>query len=85
MREHGESDEVARSNRSQVYTDEGAVSHRSPLWKLLLIVVILGVIAFGVWALLRYYFRVVSDHNPMQTTDYMLARAGNKEEHEPAL
>ena len=84
MREHGESDDVARSNRSQVYTDEGGAHHRSPLWKLLLIVVILAVMAFGVWALLRFYFRVASDHNPRQTTDYIMAN--NKEaEHEAAV
>ena len=84
MREHGESDDVARSNRSQVYTDEGGAHHRSPLWKLLLIVVILAVMAFGVWALLRFYFRVASDHNPRQTTDYVMAN--NKEaEHEAAV
>ena len=87
MREHGEPDEASRSYRSHVYTDEGATHNQhSPLWKLLLIVVILGVIAFGVWTLLHYYFRVASDHNPMQTTGYILARDCNKEErHEPAV
>jgi cytoskeletal protein RodZ len=86
MREHGESDDVSRAQRSQVYTDEGASHHRSPLWKLLLIVVILGVVAFGVWALLHYYLRVASNHDPTQTTDYIMARVNEKEEkHEPAV
>jgi cytoskeletal protein RodZ len=80
MREAGESDDVSRSQRSQVYTDESSSHYRSPLWKLLLIVVILGVVAFGVWAVLRYYFKIASDHNPVQRTDYVVACLTKKEE-----
>ncbi len=86
MREQGESpDEVARTHRSTVYTDDSSAHHRSPLWKLLLIVIILGALSFGLWALLHYYFRVARHHNPMQRTDFVMARMSAKEETHEAV
>lgn len=75
MREHGESDDVAKTQRSLVYTDS---SNRSPIWGLLLAVVILALLSFGVWALVHFYFRVANDKS--LKTDYVVARLNTKEE-----
>jgi cytoskeleton protein RodZ len=85
MREHGESDDVVKSQRSQVYTDDSA-HHRSPLWRLLLVVIILAALSFGVWALLHFYFQTVHERNPIQQTKTVLARVGEKgESHETSV
>ena len=87
LREQGESpDDVSKPHRSLVYTDEGESGHRSSLWKLLAIVAVLGIISFGLWALLHYYFKVASNRNPTQSIDYAVARMTAKEEtHETAV
>lgn len=86
MREHGESDDVAKSTRSQVYTDETANHHRSPLWRLLLVVFILALVSFGVWALLRFYFHTVQERNPIRQTETVLAQMAEKgEAHETSV
>jgi cytoskeletal protein RodZ len=87
MREHGDPDDVGKPHRAQVYTDEGAAHHhRSPLWKLLLIVVILGALSFGLWALLHYYLKVANNHNPIQRTDHIVAgMKGRGDRHEAAV
>jgi len=83
MREHGESDDVAKTQRSLVYTDEGS-NHRSPIRGLLLAIVILALLSFGVWALAHFYFRVAGNISPK--TDYVLARENSKEEtHDAAV
>src|SRR5437867_8677017 len=56
LREQGESpDDVLKPQRSLVYTDESA--NRSPIWGLLLAVVILALLSAGIWALVHFYFR----------------------------
>jgi hypothetical protein len=86
MREHGESDDVAKSPRSQVYTDEHSNHHRSPLWRLLLVVLLLALVSFGVWALLHFYFQTVHERNPIYQTETVLARVGAKgEAHETSV
>jgi cytoskeletal protein RodZ len=86
MREHGESDEVVKSQRSQVYTDEFANHNRSPIWRLLLAVLILALLSFGVWALLHFYFQTVDNRNPMHKPETVLVRANRKgEAHEASV
>ncbi|HKP37251.1 MAG TPA: helix-turn-helix domain-containing protein [Pyrinomonadaceae bacterium] len=87
LREHGESpDDVSKPHRSLVYTDEGESNHRSPLLKLLVIVVILAALSFGLWALLHYYFQVANDRNPTESIDYALAHVTVKgETHAPSV
>ena len=83
MREHGESDDVAKTQRSLVYTDGGS-NHRSPIWGLLLAVVILALLSVGVWALVHFYFRVANDKSPK--TEYIFVRLNTKEEtHDAAV
>jgi cytoskeletal protein RodZ len=67
VREHGESpDQVAsKPFRSLVYTDEGGGTHnRSPLWTLLLALIILVLLSIGVWLGLHFYQRSVASDKP---------------------
>ena len=85
MREHGESEEVAKTHRSLVYTDESA-HRRSPVWGLLLAVLILALLSLGIWALLHFYFRTANDRNPAHDANPVFARVNAKEEaHEASV
>ena len=67
VREHGESpDQVAtKPFRSLVYTDEGEGTHnRSPLWTLLIALIILVLLSIGIWLGLHFYQRSVASKNP---------------------
>ena len=64
MREHGESpDDIIKPYRSLVYTEEGGSHHRSPIWTLLLVVLILALLSLGVWAGLHFYQRSATPRN----------------------
>ena len=58
LRERGETDDdgSSKSSRSVVYTDEGS-HNRSPLFTLLLAIIILAALSLAVWAGLYFYQR----------------------------
>ena len=57
MRERGEPAEDAPKHRSMVYTDDAATHMRSPLFTLLLAIIILAALSLAVWAGLYFYQR----------------------------
>jgi cytoskeleton protein RodZ len=59
LRERGENDddEMPKSHRSLVYTDDGGSHSRSPLVTLLLAIIILAALSLAVWAGLHFYQR----------------------------
>ena len=58
LRERGESDdEGSKVHQSLVYTDYGGSHSRSPLWTLLLAIMILAALSLAVWAGLHFYQR----------------------------
>jgi cytoskeleton protein RodZ len=87
LREHGESpeDDSPKSHRSLVYTDE--VHSRSPLWTLLLVVIILALLSLGVWAGLQFYQRSFVPGNYLPQTDgpLVIALKVKEETHEATV
>ncbi len=58
LRERGDStDETPPKYRTMVYTDDGATHTRSPLFTLLLAIIILAALSLAVWAGLYFYQR----------------------------
>jgi|SRR5438445_2720546 len=56
LRQQGEDDEdVPKSHRSMVYTDDNGPRNRSPLTTLLLAILILAILSLVVWAGLHFY------------------------------
>ncbi|MGZ8847801.1 MAG: helix-turn-helix domain-containing protein [Pyrinomonadaceae bacterium] len=80
LREHGESadDVTSKSQRSIVYT-EGA-NRRSPVLTFLLVVIILALLSFGVWAGLQFYQRSATPANPAHQTDQIVIAENHAEE-----
>ena len=71
LREHGESpdDVTSKPQRSMVYTEQG---RRSPVLTFLLIVIILALLSFGVWAGLQFYQRSAAPRNPAPQADQIV-------------
>jgi cytoskeleton protein RodZ len=63
MREHGQSEDEPKQQRSLVYTDDGAYQRRSPLKTLLLAIVILALLSLAVWGGLYFYQKSVAGQN----------------------
>src|SRR5207244_1028049 len=58
LRERGDStEETPTKYRTTVYTDDGAMHTRSPLFTLLLAIIILAALSLAVWAGLYFYQR----------------------------
>ena len=57
MRERGESVDETPKHRAMVYTDDAATHTRSPLFTLLLAIIILAALSLAVWAGLYFYQR----------------------------
>ena len=57
MRERGESADETPKHRAMVYTDDAATHTRSPLFTLLLAIIILAALSLAVWAGLYFYQR----------------------------
>jgi cytoskeletal protein RodZ len=79
LRERGEADDEGSSKpfRSVVYTDESVSHNRSPLFTLLLAIIILAALSLAVWAGLYFYQRSTGQkmHLPgtsrnLRTTDH---------------
>lgn len=81
LREHGEStdDVTSKPQRSMVYTEHGA-HRRSPVLTFLLVVIILALLSFGVWAGLQLYQRSAAPANPAQQTDEIVITENHQEE-----
>jgi len=71
MRERGESAEEVPKHRAMVYTDDAATHTRSPLFTLLLAIIILAALSLAVWAGLYFYQRSTGQkvHLPGMNSD----------------
>lgn len=87
MREHGDSpdDVSSKPHRSLVYTEDGGSHRRSPVWTLLLAVIILALLSLGVWAGLHFYQRSAAPQIPAPGTNPVVAERVEEGTHEAVL
>lgn len=92
LRQQGEvEDDMPKSHRSMVYTDDNESRNRSALTTLLLALLILAILSLAVWAALHFYQTKFSPNRSEAGSADTLAALGSlevcasKEEHEHAF
>ncbi len=84
LRERGEQVEEAPKHRAMVYTDDANAHTRSPLFTLLLAIIILAALSLAVWAGLYFYQRSTGQkvHLPGMNSIYHFTQPAKEVEHD---